>query len=1225
MRWRSVNRQARCPEREGHARHQRLTVESEAKPVKELINGDSLRTLAHSRAAVKFLDENLLMLKQLTTLEIHIPSADTNELVVYMTGRQARVPGRRPYPRAIRFPNANTNEPIVYVTEGQLRVSSRLPSPQALIETPHSRATPHGTEFLVVVEKDHTEFVMFDGEVEVSNDVDTQTVRSGQQGIVVPGLLIEVHPVLQATNIVQWWIHYPGVLDPDEIGLLPEDQALLEASLNAYRAGDLLSALKAWPGYPTLRPATTDAQRVLLAALHLAVGSVDEAEAQLRKLSQPLSAAIALRTVIAAVSRKDIPSGSRVGIPAIVAASRSASEWLALSYQHQSAHDLKQALRDAREAVAQSPRFGFGWARVAELEFGFGHTRAAREAVEKALRFAPRNAQAHALKGFLLAADNHIKDALRCFNEAIQLDSALGNAWLGRGLCERRLGWFQAHEAGSSPRQEAWLADLQAAAGLEPDRALLRSYLGKGYTEAGDLRLAEKELNYASKLDPADPTPWLYLALLRQEQNRINEAISDLGRSKDLNTNRVLFRSHLLLDQDQAVRSANLASIYRDAGLYDVSLREAARATEYDYANYSAHLFLAQSYDALRDPTRFNLRYETPWFNELLLANLQAPPGVPTISANVSQQEYARLFAHDRLGLTTTSELRTDGQYRERASQYGAVGPFSYSLDLDWQHNEGVRPNNELNRLEWYSQLKYQVTPNDSALALIKYQDYQAGDNFQYYDASFARPDFDYSETQAPMLLAGWHHEWSPGIHTLFLGGRLVNDQKLSDTAAGQIIATVNPPNMIDPRAIPFDVNYQSKFVTYTAELNQVFQRERHTDILGARYQDGHFEAIASLDNPAQTSLPWTLPETSATDTDFQRLSLYTYHHWEIVDGLMLIGGLAYDDLTYPANYRRPPLNNKQSEQSQVSPKGAVLWDITSGLRARTAYAQGVGGVSYDGSVRLEPTQLAGFNQSFRSLISESIVGSVEAPRYELIGGAFDLRPWKNAWLSLQGEVLREKVDQAVGLFHANFLPSTTEQASTSEILNYREFNARAILNQTVGRQWALGAEYQFTRSELEQTRPDIPATPTYQRTIRSEADWHQWGLTATWYDQSGIFARGGFWEILQQLDGSKAGPPGDDFQLLNVFVGYRFPHRRGDLTLGLMNLLNQDYSFSPLNYHPEYPPRTGVLCAPYVESLSCDATGFPYFQETHAEPWRCRRRRATTAAAVEHHFWTGQ
>src|SRR5438034_1337823 len=165
----------------------------------------------------------------------------------------------------------------------------------------------------------------------------------------------------------------------------------------------------------------------------------------------------------------------------------------------------------------------------------------------------------------------------------------------------------------------------------------------------------------------------------------------------------------------------------------DVSLREAARAVTYDYANYSAHLFLANSFDALRDPTRFNLRYETAWFNELLLANLLAPVGASALSQNISQQEYSKLFEANRLGLVTDTTLRSDRQIRELTSQFGTFGNTSYSLDVDYQHNEGIRTNNGLSRLEWYSTIKQQLTPQDTIFVLTKYQDYHSGDNFQYY------------------------------------------------------------------------------------------------------------------------------------------------------------------------------------------------------------------------------------------------------------------------------------------------------------------------------------------------------------------------------------------------------------------------------------------------------------------------------------------------------------
>jgi hypothetical protein len=61
------------------------------------------------------------------------------------------------------------------------------------------------------------------------------------------------------------------------------------------------------------------------------------------------------------------------------------------------------------------------------------------------------------------------------------------------------------------------------------------------------------------RLDPNDPTAWLYSALLNDQRNSINQAIEDLEHSEALNDNRAVFRSKFSLDQDAAVRSANLA------------------------------------------------------------------------------------------------------------------------------------------------------------------------------------------------------------------------------------------------------------------------------------------------------------------------------------------------------------------------------------------------------------------------------------------------------------------------------------------------------------------------------------------------------------------------------------------------------------------------------------------------------------------------------------------
>src|SRR5439155_25335629 len=146
----------------------------------------------------------------------------------------------------------------------------------------------------------------------------------------------------------------------------------------------------------------------------------------------------------------------------------------------------------------------------------------------------------------------------------LAVDSALGNGWLGRGLCRIRRGDV------TGGRE-----DLLLAAALEPQRAGLRSYLGKAYANDGNYPQAAKELQLAKSLDPQDPTAWLYSALLNQQNNRINEAIRDLEKSEEMNDDRRIYRSQLLLDQDRAVRSVNLAAMYQEAGMFDVALREA--------------------------------------------------------------------------------------------------------------------------------------------------------------------------------------------------------------------------------------------------------------------------------------------------------------------------------------------------------------------------------------------------------------------------------------------------------------------------------------------------------------------------------------------------------------------------------------------------------------------------------------------------------------------------
>jgi tetratricopeptide (TPR) repeat protein len=1107
--------------------------------------GERLRTGINSRVGILWSDQSVIRFDSRTEVEILAPHEN-----------QA-LSGLSLISGILSF--FHRNEP------GKIRILTR-----------GALAGIEGTEFALRVEnKEGSEFTtvsVMDGLVVVSNALGSLVLTNQQQAVVELGKAPSRAPGFVVNNVLQWCFYYPAILDVRELPLEEEAQRRLEQSLTAYRSGDLASALQK---YSIGDQPSSEAESIYRAALFLSIGQVDKTEKELRGLSSGASAqlkglAASLYRLIAAVKHQTRTNDETQSLTP----NPLATDLLATSYYEQSLvtgqKSLKSALDFARRAATSSPEFGFAWARVAELEFSFGRTAAALDALDKALALAPQNAQAIALKGFLLAAQNKTDQALSMFNRAIAADPSLANAWLGRGLCRIRQGdSVGGHE------------DLLVAAALEPQRSLLRSYLGKSYTDQGRNELAMNELKRARELDPADPTAWLYSALLKQQQNRVNEAIADLETSQKSNDNRSLFRSRLLLDQDRAVGSANLASIYRDAGMTDVAVREAARAVTYDYANSSAHLFLSDSYNELRDPTRFNLRYETVWFNEFLLANILSPVGGGRLSQNISQQEYSRLFQADGLGAANSTLHRSDNNsVTEYASQFGTFGGTSYSLDLDYQHNGGVRVNNDLDSIEWYTTVKQQITPRDTFMALIKYEDYHSGDNFQYYSPTNVRPNFRFDEYQHPIVVGTWHHEWGPGMHTLLLGGRLENEQQFSDRQVPLGgLEEVNGGTISRVFEIPFDLKYEGKLDIYTGEINQIAQSEWLTLSVGGRYQGGEFDTKANLSNP--TGVPpifFDSTTNSASNEGFQRLTGYGYATLEPLPRLWLTGGFAYDDITFPSNFRQPPLTSGQEHRSQLGPKGALVWEPVPQLTIRGIYAKSLGGVTLDQSYRLEPTQIAGFPQAFRTIISESVIGSVAAPEIEVYGPAVDLKFSSGTYIGLQYQHLNSQVDRDVGFFVLEngtppYVPATRRQNIDSH-----EDIFTATVNQLLGKRLSLGAAYKYDRVQLVSSFPSIPAT--HLSPTDDTADLHELTGYVLYNHPSGFFARADATWYHQgnahiELNNTLAG---DDFVQENVYAGYRLWNRRAELLLGIANLSNEDYHLNPITPYSELPRKRSVI-----------------------------------------------
>jgi tetratricopeptide (TPR) repeat protein len=1163
---------------------------------------DRLRTGEFSRATLRFADRSVLRVDELTNLEV-----------------------TRPF--------AASPKKAIDVRRGGIFLHHRDRPQHLEIRTPAANGAIRGTEFALRVAPDgRTTLAMLDGEVELSNAHGTVHLRSGEQGEVEVGRAPRKTAVIDAVQAIQWCLYYPGVVDPAEFS------ADGGAALAAYRAGDLPGALRALP--------RGGGDRMFRAAVILSSGQVEKAKALLRSAPSRHPARRALEQTIAAVQGRDWDGGEP----------RTASEWLAESCFRQSRGRLAEARDAARQATELSPDFGFAWVRLAELEFSFGRTTPARVALERGLALAPRHAQAAALRGFLLSAENRTDAAWRAFDEAIALDGALGNAWLGRGLVAIRQG-----------RETEGRMDLQTAAALEPQRSLLRSYLGKGFSEVGLNAQANAELARARELDPEDPTPWLYSALQRQQENRSNEAIADLERSIELNDHRGVYRSRFLLDQDRAVRDANLAAIYRRSGMVEESVREAIRGVASDYTSASAHLFLAESYDAQRDPQRIRLRYEPAWLSELLLAQMLSPVGGGSLSQFVSQHEYSKLFESDGLRFASLADYFSNGEIRASASLFGTTGNLGYALDAEYFYNDGLRPNNRLARVGLFGSFKLQLGPQDTLLFRVRTGDLRSGDVFQRYDPQDASSTavereidgvtravripnragltFSAHEEQDPGLaVLGWHREWAPGHHTLLLLSRMANEYTVSVEDAGIPLLYTNVftrfPFLFSfevgntiPRddaffdligrhlgkGIPnsyatsnFDLDFRADLLAYGAELQHIATAGPMTFIGGARFQSGDFETSVRLTDPNNGLPPEDLPlyrdppARQDFSVDYQRLNFYLYDIWRVAPWLSLTAGVTYDRIEYPQNFLSPPVTERQDTMEKLLPKAGLILQPWRGATIRAAYAEALGGASFDEGVRLEPSQVAGFLQVHRNLVSESLVGSVTGSAFRLTGLSLEQKLPSRTYLGLEYANLEQDVNRTIGSFEGPFAFTVLAFLPTSldERLRYREQSLTATIHQLVGNHWAFGLRYRYTHSELDREldgledaarlsqSPSNVAALARNAHRQSEAHLHEWLAHATYHHPSGFFARAEakwFHQDNDDLETSAtlrgpgagfyrtdfstrdAGLPSEDFWHFNVFAGWRFLRNQCEVSCGVLNLTDEDYRLNPLNPYEEF------------------------------------------------------
>ncbi|MSU35449.1 MAG: hypothetical protein EXS36_10110 [Pedosphaera sp.] len=207
-----------------------------------------------------------------------------------------------------------------------------------------------------------------------------------------------------------------------------------------------------------------------------------------------------------------------------------------------------------------------------------------------------------------------------------------------------------------------------------------------------------------------------------------------------------------------------------------------------------------------------------------------------------------------------------------------------------------------------------------------------------------------------------------------------------------------------------------------------------------------------------------------------RRVNGYLYYHWQIVRPLKLITGLSYDHLTTPRNSELLLLTEGTTTQELLAPKAGFLLAPWRGAQGRGAYARSLGGLFFDNSVRLEPSQVAGFNQAFRSLAPESSVGLVPGTVFETVSLGLDQTLPRRTYFGLQTDWLHSDGDRTLGITASPFPPPPPGLgSSTRQVLIFRERTLSAYAVQLLGDGFSAAMRYRLSDANLDTTLSQIP------------------------------------------------------------------------------------------------------------------------------------------------------
>jgi tetratricopeptide (TPR) repeat protein len=869
------------------------------------------------------------------------------------------------------------------------------------------------------------------------------------------------------------------------------------------------------------------------AAELLALGRLDQAVLLIDEVIDSSSEShlgLALRAVIS-IALNDLDSAQDYADRAAAINPINPAVAIASSYVKQARLELEQALAVIEAALQEESGNALLWARAGELHLMSGQNSKALAAAKRASELDPASSQASLVYGFAALSTFDPAQASASFKAAIELNSADPMGYLGLGLSKISEGDL-----------EAGRHDLEVAVSLDSNNSILRSYLGKAYFEEKRSPLDAQQYSIAKELDPLDPTPYLYDGILKQTENDPVGALRDVEKSIELNGNRAVYRSRLLLDSDEATRNLSLARIHDDLGFQQLALVEGYESVNTDPTNSSAHRYLADSYSVLP-------RHEIARVSELLQSQLLNPLNLEPIQpraaesnlrlisaggpATASYNEFNSLFKRNQVNATVSGMVGEQQTGSGEAVVGGIYNNWSFSLGASRFETDGFRDNNDQDDNIGNAFIQTALSPDTSLQFEYRQRDTESGDLNLKMDESFSTALR--SDTKSATYRGGLRHAFSP--NSTMLVSVISKDEessKFDEPAAGFSVTETRP----DDKATGTELQYLYRSANYNITA-------------GA----GVFDLDQSLTRATTFPFP-PFASTTTTDVSAKHTNAYVYSNTSVSPDVVVTLGASWDSFDTQ--------DTTSESREQVNPKLGVTWQIQPDTTLRAAHFRALKR-SLITDQTIEPTQVAGFNQFYDD------VASTDAWRSGLaLDQKFSQR--------LYGGVELSRRDLKVPLTFIDISGGGPPPFPTSIVRSdWQEDSGRVYLFATPSDHVSLSIEYQYQL--LDQS-----FSPATNATSFNKIEVHKVPLGIRYFADSGwTFAFKGTYVDETFLSGALPAPgsteQSSDFWVADATASYRFPKRRGFLDFGATNLFDEQFAYQQVDTaNTEFQPARVIF-----------------------------------------------